>query len=137
MEILNGVNGVITIIALFSAMLNVIFYYRRSAERKALRTQMQTDYNAFFIIARACSRVKEIRRDNNFPSEDHLFDMQKEIGLIVGVTDSLRISIISSSRENLHYIPKYEHPAYPDRFDWPDDVRLGQAPEDSKQVSDL
>lgn len=131
-QTLNFVGFISSIITIFSIMINIYQYIKKKNENKTMRNLLHTQYNHFYSIARICNRVRIIEEDENQTADDKLAKIMIELGAIRGVTDASRTGIITYSRENLDFIPYYEHPAYPGRRDFTDDVLMGIPPDKIK-----
>lgn len=131
-----GIALVASVLTIASVVLNIIQYKIRRQEFKTLRSQAQTEFNAHFQIARACTRARNSTIAD--PEKKYEF-LLCQIALITGISDVVRTSIISFGREHLDFVPFYEHPAEPGKaqpayvmYGYPPDV----APPDRAGSSD-
>ena len=116
------------LVTIISICLNIIQYIKKADDRKALRSQMQSEYNFHFLVARACTRVRALMENANATVDDKIHGIFSQVSIIQGVADTARNAIIAYSREHLDYLPYYEHPAYPGK-EVDDQVRFGLPPE--------
>jgi hypothetical protein len=129
----NYIALIASILTIISVTINIIQYYRKRQETKSLRAQVQGSYNSHFLIARACTRSRD-RKVNN--EQERLAYLLQDMDYIRGISDSARTSIIAFSREHLGFEPFYEHPAQPG-VRQPKEVIFGLPPDkvDTKQNS--
>ena len=118
-----------SILTIISFTINIIQYKTRKQELAALRTHVQENYNAYFSVARACTRA---RSENKDVTDTHMI---RELEYIRGVCDSQRNGIIAYSREHLSFLPFYEHPMYPGK-EQPKEIMLGMPPEQYNSNND-
>jgi hypothetical protein len=128
---INGFNTIATIastISAISVIFSVILYSKRVDERKALKSLLHSSFNSFYGIARITTRIRDIE-SSSIKDDNKLKQIICQTCCIQGYADSARTSLISYARECLKFNLQYEHPGYPNKFDWPDDVKMGIPPE--------
>lgn len=118
----DNVGSAITIIAVFC---NILQYSWSRADKETLRSRAQAEYNVNYMIARACTRARNAKLDSTNVDVGYLL---QEINYIDGVADIARNNIVAFSREQLEFIPFFEHPAYPG-IEQPAEIKLGVQPE--------
>jgi hypothetical protein len=118
------------VIALIASLLsiasfcgNIIQYKNRNSLIQRLRSFAQGTYMDHYMIARACSRVRYPRQHLNTE-----FCCQ-QVNYIAGISDAARNSIIAVAEEHLGMTPKFRHPAFPEKSEFEDEIKLGMAPD--------
>jgi len=108
----DNIGGVITIVSVIvSLMANILQYSWSRADKESLRSRAQAEYNVNYMIARACTRAKNAKLDMTNPDVNYLL---REISYINGVADIARNDVVAFSREELDFLPFFEHPAIPE-----------------------
>ncbi len=102
-------------IIIATAEVGLIIYQsvKRSAEKTALRTYMQAEYNHHYEIGRLLGIYERVRDKKKVTNERKIEEANRCIEAIRGTADAARHEIIAYSREHLKFTPKYEHPATP------------------------
>ena len=117
------------IIALVASLLtiasfcgNIIQHKNRKSLIQRLRSFAQGTYMDHYMIARACSRIR-------YPKTvlEVGFCCQ-EVHYINGISDAARNNIIAVAEEHLGLTPKFRHPAFPEKAEFADEIKLGLTP---------
>lgn len=134
--------NIIEMIGLLSTIISLVFAGIQIVQKKELKTTMkstlQTHFNTYYQIARACTRARSAKDDKNLNEDLIQQEILNQLSIIQGASDVARTNIISYSRDQLGFTPYYEHPAFPGR-DMSDDIKLGKQPEieDMNRISAL
>lgn len=127
-EFASYVGAFLTVISLISVVTNVVQFVQKRDRIKEIRSQMQTQYNQHFSIARKCTSIRQIEENYDLSTEEKYHKIIQEVRVIQGIADSARLSIIAYSREHVNHTPFFEHPAFPGQ-EVSDEVRYGMPPE--------
>ncbi|WP_319759125.1 hypothetical protein [Maridesulfovibrio sp.] len=116
------VAAISSFLTIVSFAIIIIQHLTRKQEIAALKSQVQENFNAYFLIARACTRGRS--------DKQNVVDvaMTCELEYIRGVCDTQRNGIIAYGREHLSFVPFYEHPMFPGEKQ-PDEVMAGMPPD--------
>lgn len=126
-----------TIITFISLLVNMFQYTQKKSTNKALIKLVQEQFNNYFYISRSLTRVrnednhrleeqKEQQENKGLNNEKKLLDQyENETNYIRGICDSSRESLICFGREQLDYQVFFEHPAFPGKKDYPEEVLMG------------
>ncbi len=123
------VSAVTSVISFFSLIGNVLQYAKKREQDKDLYQMVLTQYNNYYLIARALARIYNADKDN---VESLEILNATNINFIRGVADSARIDLINFSKNQLNKDVFYQHPAYPEKRDFSDSVKFGLPPEQEK-----
>ena len=88
---------------------------------------MQEQYNNYYYIARSLTRSRNDSQEADLNEAIELY--KNECNYIRGIADSARESLICFGREQLNYEVYFEHPAYPGKSEYCDEVLMGLPPE--------
>ena len=116
-----------SLLTIVSFCANIIQYNNRKSLVQRLRSFAQGTYMDHYMIARACSRLRN-PKDESKPSEVRLNIFCREIFYINGISDAARNNIIAVAEEHLGLTPKFRHPAFPEKADFEEDIKLGTPP---------
>ncbi|MGD6803493.1 hypothetical protein [Rossellomorea aquimaris] len=125
------VGAFLSIVSIVSVITNVIQHVQKKDRLQEMKSQIQTQYNHHFFVARGCTKARGFEEDTSFSLEEKYNKTLQELRKIEGIADSSRSGIIAYSREHLRFTPFFEHPAYPGQ-EVSDEVKFGLPPE--KQV---
>ncbi len=113
-----------SLLTIASVCVNVVQHRNRSSLIQRLRSFAQGTYMDHYMIARACSRVR-------FPKAELKIDFCcQQLNYINGISDAARNSIIAVAEEHLGMTPKFRHPAFPEKSEFDDEIKLGMAPDE-------
>ena len=127
MSFYEWVGAITAVISFFSLIGNVLQYVKKKEEAKNLKRLTLEHYNNYYQIARSLTRIRNDK--DNYKNADLIDQYEKECNYIRGIADSARISLIDFAKVELDFSIYYQHPAYPDRTEFPDDVLMGVPPE--------
>ena len=127
MEIFKTLSAIITIISCISVVGNVLQYTKKRELDKDLYQLVQTHYNNYYIIARALTQIRN--KDKEIPIDEKEKIYIGQLSRIAGVADSARIELINFAKTQLDKEVYYQHPAYPEKTNFSDDVKMGLPPE--------
>ena len=113
------------IITIASVVCNILQYSWSRSDKETLRSRAQAEYNVNFMIARACTRAKNAKLDSSNADVNYLL---REMSYINGIADIARNDVVAFGREQLAFVPFFEHPAYPG-VEQPKEIKLGLPPE--------
>lgn len=119
------VSAIVSIISFFALIGNVLQYTKKREQEKDLFQMVQTQYNNYYLIARALTRVNNSDKDG----KEKEFLYETNLNFIRGVSDSARIDLINFAKNQLNKNVYYQHPAYPERCTFSDAVKMGLPPE--------
>ncbi len=123
------VSAIVSIVSFFALIGNVLQYTKKREMAKDLYQMVQTQYNNYYLIARAVTRISELKIQGDF-SETQLIDVYDNyVNYIRGVADSARIQMINFSKSQLGKNLFYQHPAFPEKINFSDEVKMGLPPE--------
>lgn len=122
------VGAVTAVISFFSLIGNILQYTKKREESKDLRRFTQEHYNNYYHIARALTRLRKTI-DSDEDVDKKLKNCEAECNYVRGIADSARISLINFSNEELNYTLKFQHPAYPDKSDFSEEIKMGTPPD--------
>ncbi len=122
MNVYEIVGNVTAVISFFSLIGNVLQYTKKRENEKTLRRLAQEHYNYNYYIGRSLTRV---RNEEGSTPEEQLETYRKECNYIRGIADTARESLICFGREELKLDVYFEHPAYPGKKEYSDDVLMG------------
>jgi hypothetical protein len=118
---------VASLLTIVSFCANIIQYKNRKSLIQRLRSFAQGTYMDHYMIARACSRLRAAKTE--LTSQEKLDVYSQGVHYINGISDAARNNIIAVAEEQLGLIPKFIHPAFPDRKESDEEVMLGVAPD--------
>ena len=111
------VSSLLTVLAFIG---NILQFMRKEDLKKTLRGVVKSQYNMHFNIARQCANCRE----ENSGKANGLI---RYVEIIGGVSDAARTQLLAFAKEELNYVPDYEHPSYPGQK-MPDEVKVGANP---------
>lgn len=124
------------VVAVISIIINFVQLVKNKKEHKEIISQMQMHYNNYNYIAHADTRARRAYQNKKLSPEEMNQHLLNELGVVRGIADSSRVNIISYSREQLGYLPFFEHPAFPGIDDFSDEIILGIQSENDIQRND-
>jgi hypothetical protein len=131
MTLVEWIAFVASLATLVSVSINVVQRRTRLANEKALRAEVQANFNTFCNIARQSSRGRDLKGGDANRLENSI----RRLEVIRGCADTARTHLIAHGRETLGIVPFYEHPAFPG-IEQREDVVLGATPDEVRRTDD-
>ena len=121
------ISVVASLVSFLSLIGNIMQFTKKRELSKDLYQLVQTQYNNFYLIARSVTRA---RTSKGIPEDEMKAKYEIELSLINGVADAARLELINFSRHQLKKEVRYQHPAYPEKRDFDDAVKMGAPPDE-------
>lgn len=137
MNIWEIISAIVSVITLFSIIGIVLQYTKKREMAKDLFQMVLTQYNNYYLIARAMTRVHKMETSARTDKTKLQKVYDHELSFILGVADSARIELMNFSKNQLNKAVFYQHPAYPEKKDFTDSIKMGVPPEMDKSVEQV
>lgn len=119
--------------ALISLFINFLQFIKKRELNKDLYQTVLTQYNNYYSIARAITKINNLKENNNEVNEiKEIYD--NNLNYVRGIADSARLQLMNFSKTQLKKDVFYQHPAYPDKTEFSDKVMMGMPPEKEKDI---
>lgn len=132
-----SLSDVITILsvlgAIISLIINLLQFIKKRELNKDLFQTVLTQYNNYYSIARAITKINNLE-EKNIESDEIKEVYDKNLNYIRGISDSARLQLMNFSKTQLKKDVFYQHPAYPDKTEFSDKVMMGMPPEKEKGI---
>lgn len=123
------VSAIVSVISFFALIGNVLQYTKKREMAKDLFQMVLTQYNNYYLIARALTRIRTMEETDISDMSQLKKVYDDDINFVKGVADSARLQLMNFSKNQLNKEVYYQHPAFPDKTDFSDEVKMGLPPE--------
>lgn len=120
-------SSILTVVSVFSVVTNLIQYTKKREQSKEIKVQIQIHYNNYFYMARAITRYRDMNKED-LTIEQKYINLENEVSVVRGICDSARETLVVVGREQFSFTPYFEHPLYPGKIDYSDEVLMGKPP---------
>lgn len=123
------VSAIVSVISFFALIGNVLQYTKKREMAKDLFQMVLTQYNNYYLIARALTRIRNMDESNIKDMSQLKKVYDDDINFVKGVADSARLQLMNFSKNQLDKDVFYQHPAFPEKTAFSDEVKMGLPPE--------